>query len=331
MVWHEEKSVVSSQDSGSSTSPMIPSPVVSQSVSPSIAPVQSSSSLLVAGDEAISGVDNEHRPIGVCSLEQSTSLGVGINSRSRKCSDMSTSGRWSAAEHKAFLRGLKVYGREWKKVATLIPNRTSAQIRSHAQKYFAKASKVHEHFLASTEHHLPSSDDSVALFDPLVPEFYAERVESIMMNPHEVETEVYKTLASLRERCSLLEDRLHQVDDASSYKPPSELVDAMIAAQTVDAVIGPATAALESEQQHLRAAAKARYEMKRKTPPITVSNNTESKRNISHFVSLASMPSTLGGFDSSDVIALSMLSGTFGREGQDRKLCNQYDKRRNTA
>lgn len=53
----------------------------------------------------------------------------------------STSGRWTKAEHEAFLVGLKLYGREWKKVATKIKTRTSAQIRSHAQKYFAKVAK----------------------------------------------------------------------------------------------------------------------------------------------------------------------------------------------
>ncbi len=50
-------------------------------------------------------------------------------------------GRWTEEEHQAFLSGLRVYGREWKRVAADIPTRTSAQIRSHAQKYFAKLSK----------------------------------------------------------------------------------------------------------------------------------------------------------------------------------------------
>jgi hypothetical protein len=35
-----------------------------------------------------------------------------------------------------------MYGREWKRVAADIKTRTSAQIRSHAQKYFAKLAKV---------------------------------------------------------------------------------------------------------------------------------------------------------------------------------------------
>jgi SHAQKYF class myb-like DNA-binding protein len=49
-----------------------------------------------------------------------------------------SAGRWTAAEHQVFLRGLSTYGREWKKVAAHIPTRTSAQVRSHAQKYFCR-------------------------------------------------------------------------------------------------------------------------------------------------------------------------------------------------
>ena len=50
-------------------------------------------------------------------------------------------GRWTAEEHELFLEGLKMHGREWKKVAEKITTRTSAQIRSHAQKYFSKLAK----------------------------------------------------------------------------------------------------------------------------------------------------------------------------------------------
>ena len=55
-----------------------------------------------------------------------------------------STGRWTREEHEQFLEGLKIYGREWKKVAKRIPTRTSAQIRSHAQKYFAKIMREEE-------------------------------------------------------------------------------------------------------------------------------------------------------------------------------------------
>jgi len=50
-------------------------------------------------------------------------------------------GRWTREEHELFLKALNEYGREWKKVAKKIKTRSSAQIRSHAQKYFQKLSK----------------------------------------------------------------------------------------------------------------------------------------------------------------------------------------------
>lgn len=187
---------------------------------------------------------------------------------------LSSSGRWTSSEHEAFLRALKVYGREWKKLATVIPNRTSAQIRSHAQKYFSKTEQGNVH--ASHELHssssLSSSVDSPPLFDEQVPpEFYAEQMESILRNPTQVETSVCNTLVALKKRFTQLEERLYERDASNS------LSESEIAAQTVDAVFGPATAALELEQQHLLVAAKARYEKKRKTPPISESNSTVSK------------------------------------------------------
>jgi len=50
-------------------------------------------------------------------------------------------GRWTREEHKLFLEAIQLYGREWRMVQTAVKTRTSAQIRSHAQKYFQKVSK----------------------------------------------------------------------------------------------------------------------------------------------------------------------------------------------
>ncbi|EQC39508.1 hypothetical protein SDRG_02947 [Saprolegnia diclina VS20] len=63
-----------------------------------------------------------------------------LPSASKKHSGMN-GGRWTDEEHESFLLGLNLYGREWKRVASKIKTRTSAQIRSHAQKYFAKLAK----------------------------------------------------------------------------------------------------------------------------------------------------------------------------------------------
>lgn len=52
------------------------------------------------------------------------------------------SGRWSMAEHKRFVEGLKLYGRrKWIRIAEHVGTRTVIQVRSHAQKYFKKLRK----------------------------------------------------------------------------------------------------------------------------------------------------------------------------------------------
>ncbi|GMH79579.1 hypothetical protein TL16_g08191 [Triparma laevis f. inornata] len=51
-------------------------------------------------------------------------------------------GRWTKAEHLLFLEGLKIHGKEWKRVASHVKTRTVVQTRTHAQKYFQKVMKV---------------------------------------------------------------------------------------------------------------------------------------------------------------------------------------------
>ena len=53
-------------------------------------------------------------------------------------------GRWTKEEHDAFLVGLKIHGKEWKKVAACVKTRTVVQTRTHAQKYFQKLQKEME-------------------------------------------------------------------------------------------------------------------------------------------------------------------------------------------
>jgi len=50
-------------------------------------------------------------------------------------------GRWTASEHRLFLKGMELYGRKWKKVSTIVRTRTDVQTRTHAQKHFQKISK----------------------------------------------------------------------------------------------------------------------------------------------------------------------------------------------
>lgn len=47
-------------------------------------------------------------------------------------------GRWTQEEHKKFIKGLKIFGKDWIQIQNYIGTRTSAQTRSHAQKFFGK-------------------------------------------------------------------------------------------------------------------------------------------------------------------------------------------------
>jgi SHAQKYF class myb-like DNA-binding protein len=50
-------------------------------------------------------------------------------------------GRWLTEEHTLFLHCLRVYGKDWKKCATILKFRTVVQVRTHAQKYFQKVAR----------------------------------------------------------------------------------------------------------------------------------------------------------------------------------------------
>lgn len=144
-----------------------------------------------------------------------------------------TSGRWTREEHEAFLKGLAIYGREWKKVAKSIPTRTSAQIRSHAQKYFAKLSKDEQTRLSTAV--VKGGGESVASSvnvgeEPKdfsssfqYPPSVLDRMEKILRDPIGAEIEVAQTLNRLRERYNELHAKLQQQEIKESMKKNTTL------------------------------------------------------------------------------------------------------------
>ena len=53
----------------------------------------------------------------------------------------SNSGKWTREEHLRFIKGLGIYGKNWKRVESFVSTRSGAQIRSHAQKFFCKLNR----------------------------------------------------------------------------------------------------------------------------------------------------------------------------------------------
>ena len=69
------------------------------------------------------------------SNHEGSSSNTGENSRATK-------GRWTAEEHQRFIDALRAYGKDWYRVEAYIGGtRSSAQIRSHAQKFISKLEK----------------------------------------------------------------------------------------------------------------------------------------------------------------------------------------------
>lgn len=74
------------------------------------------------------------------------------SSKDKRRNEPDRNGRWLKGEHELFIQGCLAYGNNWKKVKQIVKTRTSAQIRSHAQKYLIKLTKKHNDYLKSIKH-----------------------------------------------------------------------------------------------------------------------------------------------------------------------------------
>lgn len=135
------------------TDSSVPEPAVATAIVALPAPVPALVTITIATES----VGSSHASVGavsmpVSSIRATTEPAATSDATAKpkaapsnhKASAGMNGGRWTEQEHQSFLAGLRLYGREWKKVASKIKTRTSAQIRSHAQKYFAKLARDDE-------------------------------------------------------------------------------------------------------------------------------------------------------------------------------------------
>jgi SHAQKYF class myb-like DNA-binding protein len=85
---------------------------------------------------------SSHNSSGTIFSNNHTSVGFSMPPEEYEETGRENTGRWSKAEHAAFLKGLEMYGKEWKSIAALVKTRTVMQTRTHAQKYYEKLAKV---------------------------------------------------------------------------------------------------------------------------------------------------------------------------------------------
>ena len=75
---------------------------------------------------------------------ENKSTGVEINSEENEKNENYRQGRWLQSEHFRFLKGCLLYGNNWTEIKKCIKTRSSAQIRSHSQKYLIKLCKKYK-------------------------------------------------------------------------------------------------------------------------------------------------------------------------------------------
>lgn len=83
-----------------------------------------------------------HTPPKLSPRDASAAHAISLDATTRSKSDpahtQSKGGRWTSEEHAAFLHGIRLYGKDWRRVAQVVHTRSAVQTRTHAQKYLLK-------------------------------------------------------------------------------------------------------------------------------------------------------------------------------------------------
>ena len=90
------------------------------------------------------------------------------------------SGKWTEEEHEKFIEGILLYGNEWKKVQEIIKTRSSAQARSHGQKFFLKIKKSIENRAENLNLKINEKNQMIDdIIAEIIPKKYAKNLNKI--------------------------------------------------------------------------------------------------------------------------------------------------------
>jgi len=132
----------------------------------------------------------------------------------------SKSGRWTDLERRTFLKGLKKFGRgKWKEIATLIPTRSTVQVKTHAQMIMKR---------------VEAGDDVFAEFDDSWPSHcqqfdvhraFSDNSDEDWAGPHSAPCllEVYSNLSQMDQRAVHILYRMAQLSALCMQKKNSHI------------------------------------------------------------------------------------------------------------
>lgn len=128
------------------TSASVPNPAFAAAAAPNPASAANSAfAAATAPNPAFAAAATAPPTASTAPLKGSSSNGGGSNGVDKACAPgCEATGRWTKQEHEMFLKALRKFGKEWKKVAAMVKTRTVVQTRTHAQKYFQKLQKLQQ-------------------------------------------------------------------------------------------------------------------------------------------------------------------------------------------
>lgn len=146
----------------------------------------------------------------------------------------SSAGRWSPEEHQRFVDALKLYGKNWKKVEEIVGTRDGTQIRSHAQKYFAKLEKEkkHEKKAADKKDRFEPAESLRKSSESSISTHHTQQGRIIAKPTTNLSGQLENSTEQLKENLPLSESKAQGPKTANAIKPEEKSKDASVAGES---------------------------------------------------------------------------------------------------